>query len=69
MKAGDLVQYDRGSVYCGEKAAGSIGTILSTVEVGYAKVYWLDIQRTIWERLKDIQPLADIKCPGENAST
>ena len=63
MKVGDLVKYNPLSIYCGEKAEHSIGTVLSMAEVGYAKVYWLDVQRTIWEREKDILPLTDKKCP------
>jgi len=66
-----LVQYNRGSVYCTVEVAKMIGTVINDDKpLGYhVKVYWIDTQRTIWERRKDIQLLEDIICPGDISST
>jgi hypothetical protein len=71
VEKGDLVQYNAGSVYCTAEVAKMIGTVLSyDRSLGHhVKVYWIDTQRTIWERGKDIQLLEDRKCPGDISST
>ena len=71
MEVGDLVQYNRGSVYCTAGMAKVIGTVISHDRSfrHHVKVYWIDTRGAIWERRKDIQLLEDNKCPGENAPT